>query len=292
MIRVLEDVRGKQCFVIQSTFSPVNSNLMELLIFIDCLKRASASSITAVIPYFGYARQDRKTEGRTPITAKLIADLITTAGASRILTMDLHANQIEGFFNIPVDHLKAFPVFVNYLKSNLSMENMIVLSPDAGGMKTANLYANELELDVAVIHKERINGEEAKAMKMVGDVNDKNVIIFDDMICTAGTICSAAAKVKEKGAKDVTVVATHGLFFNPASQRLKDSYISRVIVTDTVVPNKNIRDIIKDYKEEEINYPKIDIVSVADLLGEAILRIYQKRSVSVVLSRDYWDRPE
>jgi ribose-phosphate pyrophosphokinase len=274
MVKIEENVRGKDCFVVQSTNDPVNQNIMELLIFIDCLKRASANSINVVIPYYGYARQDRKTEGRTPITAKMVADLITTLGAKRILTIDIHARQIEGFFNIPVDHLQAFPVFVDYFK-NRDLDNYVVLSPDVGNMKTADLYAQELNLELTVIDKKRINGEKTVARKLMGDVKDKHVLMFDDMISTAGTICEAAKKAKKEGAKSIAVTATHGLFSGVAYQRMPESEIDEVIVSDTVARTKSIY------------YPEIKVISIAKLLGEAIIRIHDNRSVSVLLESNY-----
>lgn len=286
MVKIEDDIRGKDCFIIQPTCPPVNENIMELLVFIDCLRRASAKSITAVIPYFGYARQDRKSEGRTPITSRMVADLIFHTGATRIVSMDLHAHQIEGFFIIPVDHLKSLPVFVQYLKTR-DIENSTILSPDAGNVKTANLYAQELNLDLNFIDKRRVNGEEAEALNLVGEVKGKNVLIFDDMISTAGTICSASKLAKEEGAKKITVIATHGLFSGPAYERLLDSCIDEILISDTVPPNKKIKQYIENYDKNISNYPEIKIISVAKFLGEAIMRIYQNRSVSVLLDSDY-----
>jgi ribose-phosphate pyrophosphokinase len=286
MVKVKDDIRGKDCFIIQSTCPPVNENIMDLLIYIDCLKRASANSITVVIPYFGYARQDRKSEGRTPITSKMVADLITTVGAHRVLTIDLHAKQIEGFFNIPVDHLSACPVLVRFLKDK-KIENAMVLSPDVGNMKVANLYAKELNLDLAVVDKRRVSGEEAVAQKIVGEVENKNIIMFDDMISTAGTISSAAKIAKDHGAKHIYVAATHGLFSGPARERILGGIFEEIYITDTIPLNKNIRELIQYYDPGSANYPKIEVISVANLLGEAILRIYQKRSVSILLKSDY-----
>ena len=278
MVKIEDDVRGQDCFVVQPTCTPVNINIMELLIFIDCLRRASAKSITVVVPYYGYARQDRKTEGRTPITARMVADLLTWSGASRVLTMDLHASQIEGFFNMPVDHLTAFPAVLSYLKSNIPLEDITILSPDVGNMKMGDKYAQELNVDLSVIDKRRINGEEAEATKLVGDVEGKHVLMFDDMISTAGTICSAATMAMDSGAKKVSVFATHGLFTGPAYDRLINGKINAIYVTDTVPLNKQIK---------EMKNPKVEVISVAKLLGEAILRIYQDRSVSVLLKSDY-----
>ena len=286
MVKILDDVRGKDCFVIQSTSPPVNSNIMELLIYINCLRRASANSITAVIPYFGYARQDRKTDGRTPITARMVADLIITSGADRVVAVDLHTPQIEGFFNIPVDHLNAFPVFVNYIKKK-NLENIVILSPDVGNLKTCNKYAQELGVELTVIDKRRISGEDTIASKIVGDVKDKNVLIFDDMVSTAGTICSASALAKEKGAKHIEVWATHGLFTGPAIDRLVGSCIDEIYVSDTIPVSRKINELIKTHNIETSNYPKIEVISISKLLGEAILRIYQKRSVSILLKSDY-----
>jgi len=278
MVKVDDEVRGKDCFIIQPTCTPVNVNIMELLIYIDCLRRASAKSISVVIPYYGYGRQDRKTAGRTPITARMVADLLTWSGASRILTMDLHASQIEGFFNMPVDHLSAFPVVLSFIKNNIPLDDITVLSPDVGNMKMGEKYAQELNADLSVIDKRRINGEEAVAIKMVGDVKGKHVLMFDDMISTAGTICSAADMAMESGAKKISVFATHGLFTGPAYDRLIDGKIDAIYVTDTVPLNKRIK---------EITNPKVKVISVAKLLGEAIIRIYQDRSVSVLLESDY-----
>ncbi len=278
MVKVDDEVRGKNCFVVQPTCAPVDANIMELLIYIDCLRRASAKSISVVIPYYGYARQDRKSEGRTPITARMVADLITWSGADRVLTMDLHASQIEGFFNMPVDHLSAFPVILSFINSDIDMDNTIVLAPDVGNMKIADKYAQELDIDLAVIDKKRINGEEVVANKMIGDVRGKNILIFDDMISTAGTICSAAKMAKENGANKISVFATHGLFTGPAYDRLIESSIDGIYVTDTVPLNKRI------FCMER---PAVEVISIAKILGEAILRIYQERSVSVLLRSDY-----
>jgi len=277
MIKIDDDVRGKDCFIVQPTCSPVNNNLMELLIYIDCLKRSSAQSITVVAPYFGYARQDRKTEGRTPITAKMSADLITHVGANRILTVDLHAHQIEGFFNIPVDHLKAVPIFINHLR-DFNLDNISILSPDIGNAKSANIYAEKMGIELAIIDKKRISGNEVVPLKLIGNVKDKNVLMFDDIISTAGTICSAAVMAKDYGAKSVSVYATHGLFTGQAYERLVESKIDNIYITDTIPLTKRIRD---------IKHPSIHVFSIAKLLGEAILRIHQRRSVSFLLSDEY-----
>jgi ribose-phosphate pyrophosphokinase len=275
MVKIDSDARGKDCFIIQSTHNPTNNSLMELLITIDCLKRASAKRITAVIPYYGYARQDRKTGGRTPITAKLVADLISAAGADRVLTMDLHAMQIEGFFNIPVDHMKAEPVFVKYFKS-LNLKNFVILSPDVGNTKTANLYAQDLGGDIAVIDKRRISGDETIAKRIIGSVDGKDILIVDDLISTASTMCSAAELAIKSGAKSVRIAATHGLFSPPAMERIEKSSIDEIIISDTVPLTIN--------QESHKIKPIIKVLSIAPLLGEAILRIYQNRSLSVLLN--------
>lgn len=283
MVKVEDDVRGNDCFIIQPTSPPVNENIMELLIYIDCLKRASAKSITAVIPYFGYARQDRKAEGRTPITARMVADLLSQSGVNRILTIDLHAKQIEGFFSVPVDHLTAKPVFVKYFRT-CDLTNTVILSPDVGNMKIANGYAQELGADIAVIDKRRMNGEEVESSTIVGKVAGKYVLIFDDMISTAGTICAASQLAKKKGCLSVSVAASHGLFVGGAIKKLLDSDIDNIIVSDTIPLNRSMREIIENKNE---NFPKIKIISIAKLVGEAIIRIYDKRSVSVLLESDY-----
>ncbi len=283
MIKVNDDIRGKDCFIVASTSPPVNINIMELLIFIDCLKRASAATITAVIPYFGYARQDRKTEGRTPITAKMVADILTIAGISRLVTIDLHAKQIEGFFNVPVDNLSSLPVFIDYIsQKSYDKESTVVLAPDVGAMKRANQYANALNLDIAVIDKRRINGEEAVARDIVGNVRDKHIFMFDDMISTAGTIKAAAQIAKKKGCLTIRSFATHGLFSGPAIDRLSEGFINNVVITDTIVLNRKVKEMNVEYGRSS-NWPFVSVVSVAQLLGEAILRIYEKRSVSILL---------
>jgi len=280
IVEVNSQARGKDCFVVQSISPPTNDSLMEILIFIDCLKRASAKTITAVIPYYGYARQDRKDKGRTPITAKLIADMLSTAGANRVLTLDLHAKQIEGFFNIPVDHLTAVPVFVRKLKQE-DLGNYIVLSPDVGNVKTASRYADELGLDISIVHKKRLNGEQVEAEQIIGDVEGKDILMFDDMISTAGTICSAAKLAVKKGAKNIRAFATHGLFVGQAFDRLEDSPINEITVTNSILLSD--KDIVKS---SNLN---IKVLTIDYLLGEAILRIYQNRSVSVLLEsgREY-----
>lgn len=272
-VKLEDDVRGRDCFIVQSTCTPVNDSLMELLIFIDCLRRASAMRITAVIPYFGYARQDRKSEGRTPISAKLVANMINTAGANRVLAVDLHADQIQGFFDIPVDHLYALPALVEHYQE-LDEKNLTLVSPDLGNVKVADMYANHLHGELAVIDKRRISGDVAVAQRIIGDVKGKDVLMVDDMISTAGTICSAIALVKENGAKSVRIGATHGIFSGSAIERLSKAGIDEIVVTDTIALNGNTKS-LKNLK----------IVSVAPLLGEAIMRIHQNESVSAIFKR-------
>ena len=275
LVKLEEDVRGRDCFVVQSTCHPVNANLMELLIYIDCLKRASARRITAVIPYYGYARQDRKDEGRTPITAKLTANLITAAGANRVLALDLHAAQIQGFFDIPVDHMLAVPVFVQYIESiREQLGEIVLVSPDVGNVKTANMYANVLNGDLAIIDKRRKSGTEVRTTAIIGDVKDKTVLMFDDMISTAGTICEAARLVMDQGARDVIAACTHPVLVGLAMERLQDAPISRLITTDTIPAGQRC---------EKIN-DKLVVLSVADLLGNAIHRIHHDESVSALFS--------
>jgi ribose-phosphate pyrophosphokinase len=272
-VKVDEDVRGRDCFVVQSTCDPVNANLMELLVFIDCLRRASVRRITAVIPYFGYARQDRKDEGRVPITAKLVANLIAAAGADRVLCMDLHAAQIQGFFDIPVDHLTAAPVLLEYFdEQRATMGDIAVVSPDVGNVKVANMYADLLHAELAIIDKRRQSGLDVATRSVVGDVSGRTVLMIDDMITTGGTICEAASIVMEQGATDVICAATHPVLMGPAVERLAAAPISRVIITDTI-PNHRRFNQIKD---------KIVRLSVGRLFGEAIHRIHHDMSVSAL----------
>jgi ribose-phosphate pyrophosphokinase len=268
-VKIEDDVRGKDCFVVQSTCSPVDANLMELLIFLDSLRRASAARITVVVPYFGYARQDRKDEGRVPITAKLVANLLTTAGANRVLAIDLHTRQLEGFFDIPVDHLMAEPVLTTYLRSK-NIENPLVVSPDVGNVKAASRYVHHLNGEFAIIHKKRLSGTEVECGQIIGSsVEGRNVIMVDDMISTAGTICSAASLVKERGAKSIIVGATHGVFCGSAIERLREAPFDEVVVTDTVPLCDGAQKL-----------DKITVLSVADLLGMAIKRIHRNESIS------------
>ena len=275
LLKLEDDVRGRDCFVVQSTSPPVNDNLMELLIYVDCLRRASARRITAVVPYFGYARQDRKTEGRTPITAKLVANMIAEAGADRVLTMDLHADQIQGFFDIPLDHLMADPVITHHLKQ-LKLGNLVTVSPDVGNMKTANAYATRLGGDLAVIDKRRESGDSIEMANLIGTVEGRNVLMFDDMITTAGTLCGAARFLREHGAKSITVSATHPVFAGPAVVRILESEIDEIFVTDTIPLSSEAREKLKN----------ITVLSVAELMGEAIRRIHRNESLSALFEDD------
>ncbi len=271
LVKIEEDVRGRDCFVVQSTYNPVNAHLMELLIYIDCLKRASAQRITAVIPYFGYARQDRKDEGRTPITAKLVANLITAAGADRVLALDLHAAQIQGFFDIPVDHMSASPVLLKHIaETRNELDPLCVVSPDPGNVKVAGVVANALDADFAIIDKRRKSGSDVRSENIIGDVAGKNVLMVDDMISTAGTICEAAKLVKKHGAKKIVVAATHAVLVGLAMERIADAPIDRIIVTDTI-PCGNRCEAIAD---------KLTELTVAELLGTAIHNIHHNLSVS------------
>ena len=267
-VEINENVRGMDVFIIQSTCTPVNVTCMELLIMIDAMKRASADRITAVIPYYGYARQDRKVAPRAPISAKLIADLITTAGANRVLSMDLHAGQIQGFFNIPVDNLFATPVLLEYIKKRFQEETVIV-SPDTGGVERARAVGKRLGATLAIVDKRREGPNEAQVMNIIGDIKNKKVIILDDLIDTAGTVVQAANALKEAGAVDVSVCATHPVLSGPAIERLENSDIKEVIVTDTI-PLHEQAQICK----------RIKVLSVSGLLSEAVRRIYYNDSVS------------
>ena len=265
-----KNVRGADVFVIQSTCTPVNDNLMELLIMVDALKRASASSITAVIPHYGYSRQDRKVSPRTPISAKLVADLLTTAGTTRVITMDLHAGQIQGFFNIPFDNIYASPVIMNYIKTSLCGDDTIFVSPDAGGVERVRHYAKKLKRDIAMIDKRRTGKNVAKAMNIVGDVKGKECIIIDDMIDTAGTLVEACKALKDNGATKVFACATHPIFSDPALSRIQESEdLDQVIVTDTI-----------PLSEAGTKIDKIKVLSTAELLSKAIHRTFNNDSVS------------
>jgi len=267
-VEIGENVRGVNCFVVQPTCTPVNQNLMELLVTIDALKRASAGSIVAVMPYFGYARQDRKVKPRTPITAKLVADLISAAGADRVVTVDLHAGQIQGFFDIPVDHLFAMPVMIDYLRQGHGKDSVLV-SPDAGGVERARAYSKRLGATLAIIDKRREKANVSEVMNIIGDVKGKDAILVDDMIDTAGTLTHAARAVMEAGARSVSACATHAVLSGPALKRIEESPLSEVIVTDTI-----------PLREEAKASKKIKQLTVARLLGEAIKRIHHGDSIS------------
>ncbi|MBE7043792.1 MAG: ribose-phosphate diphosphokinase [Ruminococcaceae bacterium] len=271
-VNIGETVRGSDVFIVQSTCEPVNDNLMELLIMIDACRRASAGRITAVIPYFGYARQDRKAKARDPISAKLVADLIATAGADRVLTMDLHASQIQGFFNVPVDHLLGMPILAPYYNKKFidDKENCIIVSPDLGSVTRARGFAERLELPMAIIDKRRTKINVSEIMNIIGDVAGKKAILVDDMIDTAGTICNAAHALKDRGASNVYACCTHGVLSGPAIERIQESPIEELVCLDTIcLPKEKCID-------------KIKTLSVAPIFAEAIERIYEDLSVSTL----------
>ena len=266
---IRENVRGLDAYVVQPTSSPVNDNLMELLIMCDALRRASAASITAVLPYYGYARQDRKVAPRTPITSKLVADLLVASGVDRVVCVDLHAGQIQGFFNIPFDHLYALPVFLNdYLKQKYDAE-AVFISPDAGGVERTRAYSKRLGASLAIIDKRRERANVSEVMHLIGDVKGRDCIIVDDLIDTAGTLCNAARAVMDNGARSVVACATHGVLSGPAVQRIQESPLSEVVVTNSIRPS-----------EEAAACNKIRFLSIAKLLAEAIRRIHNSDSVS------------
>jgi len=267
-IKINEDIRGQDVFIIQPTCRPQNDNLMELMLFIDAAHRASAERITAVIPYYGYARQDRKDEGRVPISAKLVANMLQGAGADRVLAVHLHAAQIQGFFDIPVDHMLPEPVFGEYY-AGLGLRDLTVVSPDVGNVKEARVYAQLLHGDLAIIDKERLSGTEVRAGALIGTVEGRNVLIIDDMISSGGTICQAASLLKDRGARDIYVAATHPIFVPGAVDRLSKSPITRVTVTDTV-----------PLSDEADASDLIKVLSMAELLGDAIVRIHKHESIS------------
>ena len=268
-VEIKENIRGEDVFVIESTSYPANDNLMELLVIIDALKRASAKRITAVLPYFGYARQDRKPGPRTPISAKLVANLISTAGADRVLTVDLHAEQIQGFFDIPTDNLFAGPVFSRDIKDQFDLSNLVAVSPDIGGVVRARAIASKFGASIAIVDKRRPKAGESEVMNIIGDVDGKDCIILDDIIDSAGTICNAADKLIEIGAKSVTAYVTHGVLTGKALSRIKDSKLKEVVITDTI-----------NYTENANELEKIRIIPISVLLGEAIRRISEESSVS------------
>jgi ribose-phosphate pyrophosphokinase len=268
-VKIDDNIRGKDIYVVQSLCYPPNESLMELLIIIDAARRASAERITAVLPYFGYARQDRKDQPRVPITAKLVANLLVAAGVDRVLTLDLHAQQIQGFFDIPVDHLYAFPVIVQYLKS-LKLVNPVVVAPDTGGVKAAYAYAQSLGCGLAVVAKQRIGADEVEAFTLVGSVDGCAAIMIDDMTTTAGTLCAAAGLLHQSGASAVYGAVSHATLTDKGLARLKESPIQELVITDSV-----------PLRVDPGDYP-IKVLSVADLLGEAILRIHENRSVTTL----------
>ena len=270
MVEVRENVRGGDCFVLQSICTPPNENLMELLLLMDALRRASAKRITAVIPYFGYARQDRKVAPRVPISAKLVADVITTAGALRVLTVDLHAGQIQGFFNIPVDNLYAMPVLIQYLRKRLEGRRVSVVSPDAGGVERARAFARRLNANLAIIDKRRPRASEVAEMQLVGEVRDSSALLVDDMIDTAGTITEAAKVVMKAGATEVLACATHPILSDPACERLNKSNLTELITTNTIP--------LRAKAQAELG--SLKVLSVASLIAEAIRRIHNEESVS------------
>lgn len=267
-IEIHENIRGRDVFVLQSTCSPVNDNLMQLLIIMDALKRASARSLTAIIPYYGYGRQDRKVKPRVPISAKLVADLITTAGVNRVISVDLHAGQIQGYFNIPVDNLFATPLLLQYMKNHFT-DNLVVVSPDAGGVERARAFAKRLPASLAIIDKRRDAPNVAEAMNIIGDVEGKTAIILDDMVDTAGTLAQGAAALKNRGAGTIYACCTHPVLSGPAIQRLEDSPIDRLVVTNTI-----------PLSEAAQNCAKIEVLSIAELIGEAVKRIFNSHSIS------------
>lgn len=268
-VNIGETVRGRDVYIIQPTNTPVNDNLMELLILIDAVKRASAGRINAVVPYYGYARQDRKTKAREPITAKLVANLLTTAGADRVIGMDLHAGQIQGYFDIPVDHLSAVPILAEYFKGIVDQDTVIV-SPDLGGVTRARAFANILDLPIAIIEKRRPKANVSEVMNVIGEIEGKNVVLVDDIIDTAGTIVKAASVLKSFGAKKVYGCATHGVLSGPALDRIHNSELEKFVITDTIPLSEMAR------------IDKIEVVSVAPILAEAIRRINGNKSVSII----------
>jgi len=275
IFKVDEDVRGRDVFVIQPTCEPVNDHLMELLVMLDCVRRASARRITAVVPYFGYARQDQKHEGRTPITAKLVANLIATAGADRVVTMDLHAGQVQGFFDIPLDHLQSQPVFTRYFTQQ-NLGELTLVSPDVGNVKIDGELARRLKADLAIIDKRRISDSEVEACNIIGEVSGRTILMFDDIISTAATICAAAHLLKERGAGPIYVGATHAVLCGPAIERLNAAPIEEVVVSNTIPISQDKLTQLK----------KLKVLSVAGLLAETIKRIHLNLSVSSLFERE------
>ncbi|MBA3028892.1 MAG: ribose-phosphate pyrophosphokinase [Proteobacteria bacterium] len=268
-IEIQENVRSKEIFIIQSTCCPVNDNLMEFLLMIDAFRRSSAQRITAVIPYYGYARQDKKVAPRVPISAKLVANLITMAGANRVITMDLHAGQIQGFFDIPVDNLFVAPVMLDYIKTTFNGSQLVIVSPDAGGVERARAFAKRLNADLAIVDKRRDAPNQAKAMAVIGDVAGKIAIILDDMVDTAGTLSEAAEALTKKGAKEIHACATHPVLSGPAVARITDSVLRSVVISDTI-----------PLKPNAVSCDKFKVLSIAKLIGEAIIRSHRGDSVT------------
>ncbi len=268
-VEIHDNVRGADVFVVQSTSTPGNDHLMEMLLMLDALKRASAGRVTAVVPYYGYARQDRKVSPRVPISAKLVADLIVTAGASRVMTMELHAGQIQGFFNVPVDNLYSNPVLLPHISQAVDGMPLAVVSPDAGGVERARAYAKRLDATLAIIDKRRVRANQVEEMRIIGDVTGCAAVIIDDMIDTAGTVCAAASAIIEAGAKRVLACTTHGVLSGPAIDRITESQLDMVITTDTIAPRDTVR-----------NNSKIHIVPVGPFIAEAIRRTHQEESIS------------
>lgn len=271
MIRINENVRGSDVFVIQSTCVPVNDHIIELLLMVDALKRASAGRITAVIPYYGYARQDRKVQPRVPISAKMVADLINAVGTNRVLTVDLHAGQIQGFFNIPVDNLYAASVLLDYMKKKFDHRNLVIVSPDAGGVERARAFAKRLDCTIAIVDKRREKANECEIMNVIGDVKGMDALLLDDMVDTAGTLAQAASALKSQGARMVAAACTHAVLSGPAVDRINASPIEELIVTNTIPLNS---------KTEQCK--KLTVLSIAGLLGEAIKRIHEETTLSTL----------
>jgi ribose-phosphate pyrophosphokinase len=269
MVQINENVRGSDVFVLQPTCTPVNDNIMELLLMVDALKRASARRMTAIIPYYGYARQDRKVQPRVPISAKLVADLITAAGTNRILTVDLHAAQIQGFFNIPVDNLYAAPVLLEYVQKKYNFKNLVIVSPDAGGVERARQFAKKLECSIAIIDKRREVANISQIMNVIGDVKNKDTIILDDMVDTGGTTIQAAEALRGKGAKRVVAACTHAVLSGAAIEKVNNSVIEELIVTNTI-----------NHNSKKAQCKKLTVLSIASLIGEAIKRIHEESSIS------------
>lgn len=268
-VEMQENVRGEDVFIIQSTSFPANDNLMELLITIDALRRASARRITAVIPYFGYARQDRKPGPRTPISAKLVANLIEAAGADRVLTLDLHAGQIQGFFDIPTDNLFGAPVFVEDIQSRFNGDDLMVVSPDVGGVVRTRALGKRINADLAIVDKRRERAGESEVMNIIGDVNGRKCLLVDDIVDSAGTLCNAAAALMDNGASSVSAYVTHGVLSGAATERVNNSVMEKLLITDSIQPSEDV-----------INSDKFSVITIAPLIGEAMLRTTEERSVS------------